>query len=204
MLLYTYLSTRYLALTGTILPCSSLAPPIDLVSNPHWLRIVTYWFRIVSASGSENDRTTKKGATKDERRMIREWYGIDTWQQSLAAIFLHRWWGCNTCFIVLIFESFYLVWTCVKIRHGSAKSKSIHNRLQSVYYHFIMARIHSQSIYRHSRPFARRLYSIGVSFCKDSLIEVSPAKGKEFLNMIQVWTQRACRSNNFAVKTLCM
>ena len=67
MFLYTYLSTRYLTPTGTFLPCSSLAPPIDLVSNPHRLRIVTYCFRIVSASGSENDRRT-----------IGERYGIDT------------------------------------------------------------------------------------------------------------------------------
>ena len=67
MFLHTYLSTRYLTPTGTFLPCSSLAPPIDLVSNPHRLRIVTYCFRIVSASGSENDRRT-----------IRDQYGIDT------------------------------------------------------------------------------------------------------------------------------
>ena len=67
MFLYTYLSTRYLTPTGTFLPCSFLAPPIDLVSNPHRLRIVTYCFRIVSASGSENDRRT-----------IGERYGIDT------------------------------------------------------------------------------------------------------------------------------
>ena len=54
------------------LPCSSYRPRIKPTS-------LTYCFRIVSASGSENDRTTKKGATKDERRMIREQYGFDTY-----------------------------------------------------------------------------------------------------------------------------
>ena len=58
---------RYLTILEELLLCSSLAPPIDLVSNPHRLRIVTYCFRIVSASGSENDRRT-----------IGERYGIDT------------------------------------------------------------------------------------------------------------------------------
>ena len=60
---------------------SSLPAYIDLILFP-------YCFRIVSASGSENDRTTKKGATKDERRMIRDRYETNTWQQALAAIFL--------------------------------------------------------------------------------------------------------------------
>ena len=58
---------RYLTILEELLLCSSLAPPIDLVSNPHRLRIVTYCFRIVSASGSENDR-----------RRIRDRYGINT------------------------------------------------------------------------------------------------------------------------------
>ena len=58
---------RYLTILEELLLCSSLAPPIDLVSNPHRLRIVTYCFRIVSASGSENDRRT-----------IRDRYGINT------------------------------------------------------------------------------------------------------------------------------
>ena len=44
---------RYLTILEELLLCSSLAPPIDLVSNPHRLRIVTYCFRIVSASGSD-------------------------------------------------------------------------------------------------------------------------------------------------------
>ena len=37
-----------------------------------------YSFRIVSASGSENDRTTKEGGKKEERRTIRKPCGIDT------------------------------------------------------------------------------------------------------------------------------
>lgn len=37
-----------------------------------------YPFRIISASGSENDRTTKEGGKKEERRMIREQYGNNT------------------------------------------------------------------------------------------------------------------------------
>ena len=78
MFLYTYLSTRYLTPTGTFLPCSSLAPPIDLVSNPHRLRIVTYCFRIVSASGSENDRRTIGERYGINTRLIRERYENDT------------------------------------------------------------------------------------------------------------------------------
>ena len=78
MFLYTYLSTRYLTPTGTFLPCSSLAPPIDLVSNPHRLRIVTYCFRIVSASGSENDRRTIRDRYGINTRLIRERYENDT------------------------------------------------------------------------------------------------------------------------------
>ena len=78
MFLYTYLSTRYLTPTGTFLPCSSLAPPIDLVSNPHRLRIVTYCFRIVSASGSENDRRTIGERYGINTGLIRERYETDT------------------------------------------------------------------------------------------------------------------------------
>ncbi len=78
MFLYTYLSTRYLTPTGTFLPCSSLAPPIDLVSNPHRLRIVTYCFRIVSASGSENDRRTIGERYGIDTGLIRERYETDT------------------------------------------------------------------------------------------------------------------------------
>ena len=50
---------------------SSLPAYIDLVLFP-------YRFRIVSASGSENDRTTKEGGKKEERRTIRKPCGIDT------------------------------------------------------------------------------------------------------------------------------
>ncbi len=78
MFLYTYLSTRYLTPTGTFLPCSFLAPPIDLVSNPHRLRIVTYCFRIVSASGSENDRRTIRDQYGIDTGLIRERYETDT------------------------------------------------------------------------------------------------------------------------------
>ena len=78
MFLYTYLSTRYLTPTGTFLPCSFLAPPIDLVSNPHRLRIVTYCFRIVSASGSENDRRTIGERYGINTGLIRERYETDT------------------------------------------------------------------------------------------------------------------------------
>ena len=78
MFLYTYLSTRYMTPTGTFLPCSFLAPPIDLVSNPHRLRIVTYCFRIVSASGSENDRRTIGERYGNDTGSIRDQYGIDT------------------------------------------------------------------------------------------------------------------------------
>ena len=78
MFLYTYLSTRYLTPTGTFLPCSSLAPPTDLVSNPHRLRIVTYCFRIVSASGSENDRRTIGERYGIDTGLIRERYETDT------------------------------------------------------------------------------------------------------------------------------
>lgn len=48
-----------------LLPCSFFVPPIVSVSIPHG-------FRIVSASGSENDRTTKEGGKKEERRTIRD------------------------------------------------------------------------------------------------------------------------------------
>ena len=54
-----------------LLPCSSVVPSLFLLLFP-------YSFRILSASGSENDRTTKEGGKKEERRTIREQYGIDT------------------------------------------------------------------------------------------------------------------------------
>jgi len=69
---------RYLTILEELLLCSSLAPPIDLVSNPHRLRIVTYCFRIVSASGSENDRRTIGERYGIDTGSIRDQYGIDT------------------------------------------------------------------------------------------------------------------------------
>ena len=117
---------------------SSLVSPLLLLLFP-------YCFRIVSASGSENDRRTIGGRYENDTGLIRDRYVTDLFSRRSADLV-----GLRFCFIALkVFEVdtaspcqlvtvIMSVEDGAKLRYRTTECKSIHNRLQSVYNPFII------------------------------------------------------------------